>query len=366
MTRTRCSVESLFMPFKLCLLCASASIKESMVEKPSSNQSKGGDARAKALSSNQRAEIARKAAAARWGLPTATHEGPLGIAGWVIPSYNLPDGRRLLSQRGFMEVIDMRGRKDIGHRLGALIDSTSFKSASISKLVLATQNPIKFFTSNGVIAHGYEGEMLIEYCKCLLEARRMKALHESATPFAEAAERFVVALAGVGIAALIDAATGYEKVRDRKELEALLDRYLRHEFSAWAKRFPDEFYHQIARLKNWQWSTIGAKRPSCVGNYTNDLVYARLEIGILKELQLRNPWIHEKKRREGYHHTLLTDDFGIPALAQHLHTVIMIMRGFSDGKWDNFKEFIDRAMPRKGESVQELLSFYAEDLLKAD
>lgn len=327
-----------------------------------SNQSKGGDARAKSLSSEKRTEIARKGAAARWGLPTATHDGTLSLAGWMIPCYNLPDGRRLISQRGFMDLIDMRGRKDIGHRLGALIEGSALKSPLVSKLVLDTQNPVKFFTPNGVIAHGYDGELIISYCKCLLEARRSKALHESALPYAESAERFIIALAGVAISALIDAATGYEKVRDRKELEALLDRYLRHEFSAWAKRFPDKFYEEIFRLHKWPWKGMKVNRPSCVGHITNDLIYSRVEIGLLKELQIRNPWIPEKKAREGYHHTLLTEDFGVPALSQHMHTVLTIMGGFQ--QWSHFKEFLDRALPRKGESVQELLKFYEDDFLK--
>jgi hypothetical protein len=84
-------------------------------------------------------------------------------------------------------------------------------------------------------------------------------------------------------------------------------------------------------------------------------VYERLEVGILKELQSRNPWISEKKKRTGYHHCLLTDDLGVPALAQHLHTVITIMKGFGHGKWDQFLSFLDRTMPKKGDSVQMIL-----------
>jgi hypothetical protein len=264
-----------------------------------------------------------------------------------------------------MDIVEMRGRKDIGHRLVGMLDASALKNERINKLVLDTQNPIKFMAPNAVLAFGYEDRLVIEFCKALLDQRRIKALPEYALAYADAAEKFLAALAGVGIAALIDAATGFEKVRDRKALEALLDRYLKHEFSTWAKRFPDEFYEQIFRLKGWPLKSV-TKRPACVGRYTNDLVYARLEVGILKELQIRNPWIPEKKRREGYHHTLLTDDLGVPALAQHLHTVLTIMRGFGDGKWSTFREFLDRSMPRKGESVQELLSFYEQDFLKGD
>ena len=47
------------------------------------------------------------------------------------------------------------------------------------------------------------------------------------------------ALAHVGIIPMVDEATGYQEVRDKRALEAILDRFLRKEFAAWAKRFPD-------------------------------------------------------------------------------------------------------------------------------
>ena len=60
----------------------------------------------------------------------------------------------------------------------------------------------------------------------------------------------VTSVAKVGIIALIDEATGHQEDRVRGELH--LDRILRKEFAAWAKRFPDEFYQEIYRLKGWE------------------------------------------------------------------------------------------------------------------
>ena len=75
----------------------------------------------------------------------------------------------------------------------------------------------------------------------------------------------------------------------KQALQAILDAYLRKELAAWAKRFPDEFYEQMFRLRGWQWKGMKVNRPQIVGRYTNDLVYERLEPGILNELQTRNP-----------------------------------------------------------------------------
>src|ERR1700740_1257173 len=64
-----------------------------------------------------------------------------------------------------------------------------------------------------------------------------------------------------------------------------MDRYLRKELAAWAKRFPGEFNKERFRLRSWQRLSISGKRPGIVGTYTNDLVYERLAPGILQELE---------------------------------------------------------------------------------
>jgi hypothetical protein len=97
----------------------------------------------------------------------------------------------------------------------------------------------------------------------------------------------------------------------------------------------------IFRLRNW---TLGhtkgnrAYRPQIVANYTKDLVYARLAPGILRELEARNP-IDEHGHRKAKHHQWLTEDVGHPALAQHLHAVIGLMRAANS--WDDFKNMLD-------------------------
>src|SRR6185436_18343053 len=67
-------------------------------------QVKGGRARAKKLSAEERKAIARNAADARWGkdLPKATHEGTLIIGEMEIPCAVLEDGTRVLTQSGVM------------------------------------------------------------------------------------------------------------------------------------------------------------------------------------------------------------------------------------------------------------------------
>jgi hypothetical protein len=56
------------------------------------------------------------------------------------------------------------------------------------------------------------------------------------------------ALAKVSIDALIDEATGYQRVRDDFELQKMLKAYISEETLEWQKTFHDSFYEQLYRL----------------------------------------------------------------------------------------------------------------------
>ena len=93
------------------------------------------------------------------------------------------------------------------------------------------------------------------------------------------------ALAHVGITALVDEATGYQEIRDRDELHGVLEAYVAKELLPWAKRFPDEFYRQLFRLRGWQYSPVSVKRPKTVGRIMSELIYEKLPDGVIEELR---------------------------------------------------------------------------------
>ena len=181
---------------------------------------------------------------------------------------------------------------------------------------------------------------------------------------AERAEVLVRGFAHVGIIALVDEATGYQKVRDRKALEDILDEYLLPFQARWAKRFPDEFYKELFRLKGWQWQGMQVNRPQVVGHYTNDIVYERLTPGLLEQLQLRNPK-DDRGERKHKHHQWLTYDFGQPELYTHLVGAIAIMSTatFNDPQraWPEFKRRLQRWRPRINTNLDPPLLIYTEN-----
>lgn len=318
-----------------------------------SKQSKGGDARAASLSAAERKKIASAAARARWQAPKAEYTGEIRIGELSIQCAVLPDGRRVLSQRGVGRALgrgyggaDWR-RGDGGGILPFYIAAKTLIPFISNDLLVLVKDPIPYqHGKGGGVAHGIEASALPQICDVWLKAREAGVLSEPQKVVAAKAEVLMRGLAHLGVVALIDEATGYQEVRDRQALQAILDKYLAKELAAWAKRFPDDFYREIFRLRGWAWNQL--RRPGVVAAWTKDLVYARLAPGILGELEARNP-ITEKGRRKSRHHQWLTEDIGHPALAQHLHAVIGLMR--ASDTWDSFKRLVDRAFPKKGDNL---------------
>lgn len=325
-----------------------------------SPQAKGGHARKDALTPAERSEIARKAAESRWTpdkdrLPRATHEGVLNLGGVEIQSAVLEDGTRVLSRAGFIRAIGRTGKAKGGRKYDREFEVPVFLTADNLQPFIPAElpeysRPIQYRTLSGAIALGYRWELLNDVCNVFLDAKDAGVLHANQLHIADQCRILNRAFAATGLAALIDEATGYQEVRDRKALQEVLDLYLRKEFAAWAKRFPDEFYRQIYRLKGWKWFGMQKNRMPLVGKYTNDLVYDRLGTGILEELQARNPK-DERGNRRVKHHQWLTDGVGHPRLAEHLYGLIGLMRAYPDGAWTQFMLGLQSAYPKKGSNL---------------
>ncbi|TDR90331.1 P63C domain-containing protein [Enterovirga rhinocerotis] len=319
-------------------------------------QSKGGKARAAALSSEERRAVAKVGATARWeayrALPKATHgsaEHPLRLGDIDIPCYVLDDGRRVLSLGGIVKALGMSiggAGSGEGDRLGKFATGKAISPFVSSSLISRIAEPVRFRTpSGGSAATGYEANILPEICEAVLAARQAGALLKQQMHIADQCEALIRAFAKVGIVALVDEVTGFQADRERDELYKLLSVYLAEERLAWAKRFPDEFYKQIYRLKGWRWPVGRAKTP-LLGHITNDIVYERLPPGVLEALRELNPTAEDTKRRKYKHHQFLSETVGQPDLRDHILQLIPIMKISRD--WSSFKRHLEVAFPRIG------------------
>lgn len=320
-------------------------------------RAKGGVAAAQSMTPEELTERAKKAAAARWSrtVISATHgapDHPLVIGDIKIQCYVLENGTRVLVQRSLQGGIGMSrsGATDGAQRLAVLFDSLAEKGIDCKDLAGRIRTPILFRpTHGGRLAYGYEATILADICDVVLEARSKRVLQAQQGHFAEHCETLVRGFARVGIIALVDEVTGYQEVRDKLALQEILELYLRKEAAAWVKRFPDEFYKQLYRLRAWEWRGMTGNRISACAHYTKDLIYDRIESGLLKELETRNPTDGHGSRRYK-HHQLLTDDVGIPRLAQHFGSVMTLQK--MSRTWDEFYQRMQEFHPRRGDTLQ--------------
>ena len=334
----------------------------------------GGKARAEALTPKERQEIARYAAEKRWtkmregesnATPRATHSGKIAIGELELPCANLDDGRRVLSERGVTRALGgKRGgshwqrRKAAGAaNLPVFISAGNLAPFISASLETALAQPVLYLPRTGKTGrYGILATLIPEICEVWLKARRAGALHPSQEHLAKTAELLVSALANVGIVALVDEATGYQEVRDRQELHRILEAYIAKELLPWTKRFPDEFYQQLFRLRGWEYSPPSPKRPKMVGKLTSRIVYEKLPRGVLQQLRQRNPVVKDGWRRHR-HHQFLTEDIGNRHLEKHIASVTTLMRIAPN--WSSFERLLERAFP--GEGIQGELGLGAED-----
>ena len=283
----------------------------------------------------------------------ATHIGEIHIGNIVLPCAVLPDGTRLVSQGAMATAFgpvtggwQMRKRAASKHKgdLPPFLVAESLKPFISNDLNTLVSAPTKYKDPRGgPIRIGFEATVLPKICDVWLKARDQNTLTKIQGPVAERAEVLMRGLAHVGIIALVDEATGYQEIRDRNALHKILDTYLLAEQAKWAKRFPDDFYKEIFRLRRWVWQGMKVNRPSVVGRYTNDCVWDRLAPGLRQELECINPK-NETGNRRARHHQWLTSDVGHPALQKHLSGVMALMRASSN--WDNFRRLLQRAYPK--------------------
>lgn len=285
-------------------------------------------------------------------IPRATHEAPLDIGGIIINAAVLEDGTRVLSRASFVRAMGRKGKVKGGLKYVKESNLPVFLAADNLKPFLpddleSNSTPIPYRTKQGIQAMGYRYELLPQVCNVFIDARDARnVLLPNQEHIADRCRILSRGFAVVGLAALIDEATGYQEVRDKQALRDILDRYLTAEFAKWAKRFPDDFYKEMFRLRGWQWKGMKVNRPSVVGHYTNDIVYDRLVPGSEMRRQLRelNPK-DEKGQTARADHQHFTPDLGIPRLDMHLYAVIGLMR--ASATWDQFMRALQRAFPKQ-------------------
>lgn len=296
---------------------------------------KGGRARASTLTAEERSEIARNAVRARWekagklkptepepalpaprppttnGTPFSLFRGTLDIGNVTFECHVLNDGRRVLTQNEVVRVVtggSKTGNLKLYLRRHPLLDEDFFEGRTIQFKIQGGQN-----------ATGYEATLLIELCESYLDARLQGLLKSGQGGLARQAEIVVRACAKVGIIALIDEATGYQKVREKQALQLKLQAFIADEMQDWAKMFPDEFWYELARLEGIRYSP--RNRPLRWGQYVMMFVYDAIDQDVGRQLREINPNPHHRQN----HHQWLKQ-YGRDKVNNQIQQVVAVMK----------------------------------------
>lgn len=321
-------------------------------------QSKGGRVRAAKLSPEERRDIALRAAQARWAklepgeLPSASHQGQLSIGDVEIEVYRLNDGRRLISKKAMAKALNLKSEG--GSAFLRTITRKGVQSVISEALQTKIDNPIVFRLVDGDLpdsaagtADGYEATTLIEVCDALIQARNEDRLAPSQAFLAVQAEIIIRSAAKVGIAALIDEATGYIDDKFRDEYRQLFQTFIKDEFRQWEKECPDKLFDAIYRLYGLKRKNPKSfKHPGFFGHFIRKYIYhalANSNGAILELLDEKNPVVYAGGGRKFKFHQFLTDEVGLPAFRQHLWQVIGIAGASTDKT--QFERAFYRAFP---------------------
>ena len=250
-------------------------------------------------------------------LPVAGWVGDLEIGEGKLACYVLNDGRRVVSRTGATHVL--AGPKGGGQleKYVASGELPKYMPPELSSTMIDFEIPEVVNKR----VRGITADTFLEICRGYVRAWTDGKLKTQAqVEMAQKAAAFLAACANVGLIALIDEATGYQYDRAEDALRVKLKAYLGEHMRKWERTFPEELWHEFARLTNWKGTVT--KRPKYWGKLVNELVYEYLDADVAKWLQENAP----KPRKGQNYHQWLTEQFGLKKLVEHIWMLIGMAR----------------------------------------
>lgn len=281
-------------------------------------------------------------------IPKATHNGTWEIGNNAkIECYVMDNGERVLSMRGAARSMGLIGGGSLAliRNLNSQWISPYLSDDLRNWLEKANKNMIpQYLTKTGAKFTPFSAAIFVDLCKAYVDAKHDGVLKiSSQLVVADKLYAIMTAFAKTGLTAIIDEVTGYQYDREKDELQKLLSKYISDELLPWTRRFPDEFYKQMFRLKGWTYN--GKKRPKYVGKLTNQYIYEQLPEGVLDELKSKTP----KNKRL---HQSLTESVGVPHLDKQLQKTIALMQ--ASDTWEEFDKLFKKAMKQANRGIKKV------------
>lgn len=331
-------------------------------------RAKGGKALAAKRTPEERKAASLKAVEARKekaALPSVIKEGSLRIGETDLDVAVLDNGKRVVTvtsvfealgrtQRGYKKSVD--NQRFIGEiQMPPFMDAMNL-IPYVNQDLMEQIPKIKYKTLSGLIKEGYNVLILPLVGDLYLRAREDNAIKtKEQHAVAHKAEVLVRSLAKVGIIALVDEATGYQRERKRDALAAILEKLVAKEMRPWLKTFQLEFFEELCRVWGYAMPEKPGAYPPVFAHVIRDIVYDRLAPGVREQLQ------ELKKKNGGKLHQFLTVNAGYNDLNRHLGELTMLLRVTPSGEKEQFMTTLDRIKPKL--TVDELIDAHNAKLL---
>lgn len=227
----------------------------------------------------------------------------------------LADGRRGFNRRQLVEMAGFTGNVTVP-RFGRFLAEIAPNALKIYE-----NSSSKVSMPNGAIAHFISCDVVPEFASGVIHQALDGTLHPQRRMLIAPCLKIQDSLSKVGIAALIDEATGYQHHRAPDALQELFAKLIRQSAGDWERRFHPDFYEAIYRLFGWAYDPARPK-PYIVGKITLQWVYEPVfPSEILVEIK-------ERQGSEKMHQWL--QDGGLTLLEKQRDAVMMIARSSAD------------------------------------
>lgn len=245
--------------------------------------------------------------------PFAKFKGQLMFGDNPVDCYVLDTGERVVAMRGAVKAVANKDHGKLGDFTGSKVIKPYINSdLALGKSVIDFTIPGSAFLGKGITSDGFT-----DLCSAYADALMANALKTEKQKVVAA--RCILLLTGfakVGLTALIDEATGYQRFRENDALQVKLSAYLNDELRPWQKFFPDALWEEFGRLTKWQGPLH--LRPRWWGKLVNELIYEALDKEIANYLKNNKP---SPRYGENYHQ-YFSDDFGVNKLREHISIVL--------------------------------------------
>lgn len=284
----------------------------------------------------------------------ATHKGDWNPPGTdiTIECYVLENKERVLSLRGTKRTMGLKGG-------GALALPRMLKAKYIEPYL---SDELKEWLDNtvdgkvqkirppegGNLFTVFKASLLVDVADAFYQAKNNGVLEgdnwEFQRDLADRLHKITLAFSKVGIDAVIDEVTGYQDSRETDSLQKLLNLYVEDYFQPWQKRFPESFYKEIFRLKNWEYKGK-SQRPYEVSKITNKFIYDHLPVDVMQD-------VRERKQKNEKLHQWLTSDTGLSHLEKQIASATTLMR--ASDNWQEFERLFARSFNKSYTEQQTL------------